>query len=200
MLWQRDYILRMIHQMGEFLRRLKETLNDLDRQAMLGDLCREKCGIALETADGLDEKSLGEMLPPEPRLILSELYYIRALHTRLLPEEARAFLGRSARLLLSLKEESLVCRERCYRLHDLEADAALTPAEYLDAFAFYLEAEAFDWAEDALFFALEEGAGGLEEGLRGFMGLRALSDQRLTAGGLPRQELEELIHTLQARI
>ena len=117
MLFQRDYILRMIQMLGEFVRRLKETLDEMEKRRLLEDLCCEKCGMTLLTADGLDEKSLAQMLPPEPRLILSELYYIRARHTQMLPEDEETCLARSARLLLSLGEESLISQERKERLN-----------------------------------------------------------------------------------
>lgn len=191
----------MIQMLGEFVRRLNETLDEMEKRHLLEDLCQEKCGLPLLTADGLDEKSLAQMLPTEPRLILSELYYIRARHTQTLPEDEAAYLARSARLLLSLGEESLICQERRERLHDLEPWADFTPAEYLEAFAFYLEGEAFDWAEDALFFALEGGAPeALSQGIAGFESLRELSDNRLQRGGLNREELESLIQELRARI
>lgn len=200
MLFEQDYILRMIQMLGNFLRRLKEIALETEKRQELDHFCQEKCGLSLHTADTLSQESLTQLLPPEPRLILSELYYIRAQHTQCLEEERLEWLGRSARLLLSLKEESLICQERRERLHEMMAEAALSPEEMLDAFAFFLEGEAFDWAEDALFFALEDGAEkALQLGLQGFERLRDLSDKRLAAGGLSRRELNELIDELQAR-
>ena len=201
MIFQRDYILRMIQQLGEFVRRLKETLDEMEKARLLKDVCREKCGISLETADRLDTDSLARMLPSEPRLMLSELYYIRAMHIQAMPEDEAEWLGRSLRLLLSLEDESLICQERRERLHELTLKVSLTPGEELAAFRFFLEGEAFDWAEDALFFALEGGCPEAQaQGLAGFEGIRALSDERLSRGGLPREELEALIQELQARI
>ena len=200
MLFEQDYILRLIQMMGNFLRRLKELLLETEKQQELDRFCEEKCGIKLKVADTLTFHSLSQLLPPEPRLILSELYYIRALHTQCLAEDRLEWLGRSARLLLSLKEESLVCQERRERLHELIGEIDLSPEEMLEAFAFFLEGEAFDWAEDALFFALEDGAvNALHRGIEGFKSLRALCDKRLQAGGLSRWELNELIDELQAR-
>lgn len=201
MIFQRDYILRMIEQLGEFVRRLNEVLNEMEKDRLLTAMCQEKCGLSMETADGLDTESLARMLPPEPRLALSELYYIRARHTPVMPEEEEIFLSRSLGLLLSLEGESLICQERRERLHDLTQEVELAPEEQLAAFRFFLEGEAFDWAEDALFFALESDCPeALAQGLVGFEGVRALSDERLSRGGLPREELEALIQELQARI
>lgn len=201
MIFQRDYILRIIEQLGEAVCRLKEAVRELDKERLLAGLYREKCGVSMKTADGLDVESLINMLPSEPRLVLSELYYIRALHTRVLPETETEFLTRSMQLLLSLEDESLICQERRERLHDLTLKVSLTPEEQLAAFRFFLEGEAFDWAEDALFFALEEGAeDALQQGMAGFESLRTFSDDRLQRGGMPREELDMLMRELQARI
>lgn len=206
MFFQKDYILRMIEMMGDFMRRIGEMLDDMHRFRLLSDACREHCGIDLDAAGKLSVESLVELLAPQPRLMMAEILYIQAMQTSL-PEETREeLLYRAARLLFSLREESLLCELRHERLMECmgEARALVTPRDRMDAAAFLAEAERFDGAEDQVYQALAEAEAGaypalLYEGTALMESLLAVPQKRLQEGGLPLKEVLESIATLKKR-
>ncbi len=206
MFFQKDYVLRMIEMMGDFMRRIGEMLDDLQRLRLLDDACREHCGMDIDAARKLSVESIIELLAPQPRLMMAEILYIQAMQTSL-PEESREqLLYRSARLLLSLREESLLCELRCERLKACLADAwtLFTPRDRMDAAAFFMQAEQFGLGEDQLYQALDEAS--LEEypqllkdGQALLEGCLTVPKTRLEAGGLPYPEVKESLETLKKR-
>ena len=206
MFFQKDYILRMIEMMGDFMRRIGEMLDDLQRMRLLDDTCREHCGMDLDAAQKLSVESLIELLSPQPRLMMSEILYIQAMRTSL-PEEAQEqLLYRCARLLLSLRGESLLCELRYERLQACLAAAGplFTATDRMDAAAFFMQAEQFELGEDQLYEALdaasmEEYPKLLADGEALMEGCLAVPKGRLEAGGLPYPEILESLNTLKKR-
>ena len=207
MFFQKDYVLRMIEMMGDFARRIGEMLDDLHRLRLLDDACREHCGMDLQAAKKLSVESIIDLLSPQPRLMMAEILYIQAMQTTLEEEEREQLLYRCARLLLSLREESLLCELRQDRLKDCltQADGLFTPRDRMDAAAFFMAAEQFGMGEDQLYQALaeaapEEYAALLAEGENLMAGCRAVPADRLAAGGLPHAEVMESLNLLKKRV
>lgn len=206
MFFQKDYVLRMIEMMGDFMRRIGEMLDDMHRLRLLDDACREHCGMDLEAAGKLSVESIIDLLAPQPRLMMAEILYIQALQTSM-PEETREqLMYRCSRLLLSLREESLLCELRWERLNACITDVGplFTPRDRMDAAAFLIQAEQFGLGEDQLYESLDEAS--LEEypqllaqGQRLMEGCLNLPKGRLETGGLPYPEVLESIATLKKR-
>lgn len=206
MFFQKDYILRMIEMMGDFMRRIGEMLDDMHRLSLLDDACREHCGMDIGAAGKLSVESIIELLAPQPRLMMAEILYIQAMQTSL-PEDTREqLLYRCARLLLSLREESLLCELRWERLNACIEDVGplFTPRDHMDAAAFFIQAEQFGLGEDRLYESLDEAS--LEEypklladGQKLMEGCLNLPKSRLESGGLPYPEVLESITALKKR-
>ena len=158
MFFQRDYILRMIEMMGDIMRRIREMMNDLARMKLLEDVCRDHCGLPLETAEALTARSLHELLQPMPRLMMSEILYAKATTFTLPLDERDALLYKSLCLLASLWEEGPLCELRADRLLEMKEAAFpfLTGGELLDCARFLMEGERYADMEDALFQAVEQ--------------------------------------------
>lgn len=163
MFFQKDYILRMIEMMGDLMRRIKELMDDLSRMRLLEDACHKHCGISLETAQGLTAQSLAALLPPMPRLMMSEILYIRANAFSLPTDQQEELLYRSLCLLASLWSEGPLCEARAQRLLELKEAVGnrLSGEELMDCARFFFEAEAYGPMEDALFQAVGDGVTGL---------------------------------------
>ncbi len=157
MFFQKDYILRMIEMMGDLMRRIMELMDDLDRMKLLEDACHRHCGISLEAAQGLTVRSLAALLPPMPRLMMSEILYIRAEGFPLPLEEQEDLRYKSLCLLASLYSEGPLCEARAQRLLELKAglQGRLSPEVLMDCARFFFQAEAYGPMEDALFQAVE---------------------------------------------
>ena len=206
MFFQKDYILRMIEMMGDFMRRIGEILDDMQRGRLLDEACRQHCGMDLQAARGLSLESLAELLAPKPRLMLSEILYIQAMQTSLPPEEREQLFYRCGGLLLSLKEESLLSELRHQRLGEClrEAGGLFTPGERMDAAAFFFQAEQFEQGEDQLFAALDAAPRGEYPSLLGrgealLSACLTVPGERLRAGGLPLEEVREGLAALKGR-
>ncbi len=160
--YQRDYILRLIHMLGDLMRRLAERVDDRARGRMLDETCREFCGMPLEAAEALAPESLRTLLAPLPRLVLAELLLGKAQALTLPDDEQTALRLRALGLLASLYPESQLCELRAERLIHLKAELLpwLSAAELMDCARFFAMAERYDEMEDALFQALarEQGA------------------------------------------
>ncbi len=206
MFFQKDYVLRMIEMMGDFMRRIGELLDDLHRLRLLDDACRQHCGMDLNAARKLSVESLIDLLAPQPRLMMAEILYIQAMRTTLTEEEREQLLYRAARLLLSLRGESLLCELRHERLSECleKAQELLTARDKMDAAAFFVQADQFGKGEDQLYEALdaaapEECASYLDEGEALLNECLAVPPKRLEDGGLPYNEVLESMQTLQRR-
>ena len=156
-MFQRDYIMRLIEMMGDMMRRIAELMNDLQRMKLLNDACRRHAGLSLETAESLNSQSLLEMLGPIPRLMVSELLYIRAYSFSLSVDRQEDCLLKCLRLLSSLWAEGSLCELRADRLLEIKArvQTLLTTDDLLCCARFFAQAERYDEVENALFQAAE---------------------------------------------
>lgn len=203
--FERDYILRMIQMMGDFMRRLAEKLDDAERDAMLDGESRRLCGVPFHTGETLDEESLNELLPPVPRFMMSELLYVKAKATSRLPYgEAEALLLKALRLLSSLHGEPRLCDLRAERLDELKGSVAgLLNADDLWACArFFAQAERYDAMEDAIFQTLDalppaEQAPRRAEGAQMLRRAAKASEQALALCNMTAAELREAAHELE---
>jgi hypothetical protein len=154
--YQRDYILRLIHMLGELMRRVYELLDDHQRMRLLNDACREHCGMSLEAAENLQTESLLSLLAPVPRLMLAEFMAARAELFSLPVGDAETLKYTALRLLASLNTETQLCDLRVEKLIGLKREIfpMLTAADLMDCARFFWQAERFDEMEDALFQAL----------------------------------------------
>ena len=206
MSYQRDYILRLIQMMGDLMRRLTEKLENSERMAMLDDRSRELCGISLAVAEELDEQSLIEMLLPLPRLMMSELLYIKAQTCELPIGDAEALQYKTLRLLASLYAEPQLCDLRADRLEMLKQALLekLTAPELIDCARFFAQAERFDHMEDALFQALARETGApwqadREEGVAMLRQAAAATQQSLALCNMTGLELRASAHGLETQ-
>ena len=204
MMFERDYILRMIQMMGDWLRRLAELLSDLERMRFLGELCRRHCGMTLKAAEALSDESLVSLLDPEPRFLLSELIYLHAAQTTCDDEQAQALLAKSLRLLLSLSGEGELCEQRAARLGDLKEQTLplLTAEELMACAGFLVNGERYDLAEDAAFQAIERAEPSrqtalLSQALALMERAAAASPQALALCGMTPDELAESVSLLR---
>lgn len=203
MAFQRDYVLRMIEMMGELFRRLGDLMDEKERIRALDAVCRDQCGLSLDAALALREETITALLPPRGLLSLSELSYLQAQCTARDEERRQALLLRTLRLLCSLYGEEVLCVERSLRLRELmDACAdALSAEDYLGCARFFIAGEHFDYAEDAIFLAVEAARDRhvcVLQGVALLRGLLLLSDSVLTPGGLPREDVLRAIDDLEA--
>ena len=205
--YQRDYILRLIHMMGDLMRRVLKKLDDRERGRMLNDACREFCGMSLETGEALAEESLVAMLAPLPRLMMSELLYIKAATCELPVGDDDALRLRSLRLLASLHTESQLCDLRAARLTELKAGLMdeLNAGDLMDCARFLSQAERYDGMEDALFQALDREEGeprerDRQEAARMLRRAARAPERSLALCGMTAQELRASARELETEI
>ena len=158
--FQRDYILRLIHMLGEFFRAVARLLDDQDRLRLMNATCHEHCGMPLSTMEGLTADSLEALLPPVPRLMAGELLAGKAQFLPVTEEEALALRLKAFRLIASLHTEARMCDLLAPKLIELKGFtlASLTADDLLAGARFFAQAERFDEMEDALFQALPPAA------------------------------------------
>ncbi len=206
MFFQRDYVLRMIEMMGDLMRRIGELLDDLSRAKLLSEACRTHCGIDLESAEALTAESLETLLPPMPRLMMSEILYMRAKASSLPMDQQEELFYKSFHLLASLWSEGPLCELRTGRLLELKALLMdrISPEELLCCARFFQEAEAYDHMEDALFQAAEQLPPGAErdaalaEGTGMLAQAASAAPQALAFAHCTREELLDSVRDLQA--
>ena len=155
-MFHRDYILRLIQMTGDLARRVAELMDELDQLKLLDEKCREHCGMSLQALEELSTESLCDMLAPKPRLIASEMLYLRASLPGARWEIQEGLLLKSMRLLASLgDDEGPLCEARLPRMRELKA-ALLPLLGYDDLMAcarFFSQGESYGDMEDALFQA-----------------------------------------------
>jgi hypothetical protein len=154
--FQKDYILRLIHMLGELMRRLAKKLDDRERNRMLDEFCLEQCGMPLVTAESLTDESLRSLLPPMPRMVLSDLMLGKAEYVAMPYEDAEALQVKALRLLASLYGETRLCDLCAEKLTQLKRDILplLAAPDLMDCARFFATAQRYDEMEDALFQAL----------------------------------------------
>lgn len=215
-MYQRDYIMRMIEQLGQFLTRILGL-----KEAKKFDAARMEIDRAGKILLGLD-MSLIRVLTDEK--IISLLQPTGSLDS-----------GRCLLIAELLREEGEICklqgkddeRYSCYSkslslfLEALAVNAHFRTQEYLakiDLLIAYLKQTTlpahideklfryfemtgeYARAENLLFQLIEaDHPGMLEEGIRFYQRLLAKTDSGLEQGNLPREEVEEGLRVLQGR-
>ena len=205
MAFQRDYILRLIEMMGDFFRRIGDMIDQAEQLREMDALCREHCGMPLNTARELTMDTLTGLLTPQARLILSEILYVRGRACSNHDDEAAQDFLRALRLLNTLNEDITLCTERAERLKDLldRAEDLLTADDYIAAARFFMSADRFPDCEDAVFMAVDcakDRHTAALEGIALFRNILVLPDDILLAGGMPREDAERAILDLQKRM
>ena len=205
--FERDYILRLIQMMGDFMRRIAEKMDDLERGRMLDMECRKLCGMSMEAGASLAFESLREMLSPMPRYMLSELLYVKAMASSSLPiEEADQLLIKALRLLATLHTEARLCDLRAQRLDEIKAAVfmQLTAADLMDCARFFAQAERYDLMEDTLFQALartsvQERVQTLDEAVSMLRRGAKATENALALCGMTADELRQAAHELETQ-
>ena len=199
-MFQRDYILRMIEMMGDLARKVAQLMEELEYLHQLDDASRLHCGVPLKALEELSCESLMDLMGPEPRLYASEILYLRAGERHIHMEEREQLLLKSLRLLVSIKEEGILCEARAARLKELKNTVLplLNSADLLRCASFFQEGERYNEMEDALFQAVERCADPLERRqlIRLGSGLLAAaaesaSEHALIYCGMSREELQQ---------
>ena len=206
MYFEKDYILRVIEMIGQFLSRLKEKTLLADQLAELDQLCREHVGLTLEAGRTLSEDTLHDLLDHQAVFILSEVLYIdSAMIDWTDRDQADESAMKSLRLLASLYEEDELAELRSQRLKELSTRLReyMSAADYLDCARFFLNGGFYSDTEDMVFLAVENASDGEKEyyrthGLSLLYNMRVLPDDTLLPGGMSRAEINESIVDLQA--
>ncbi|HEX7021908.1 MAG TPA: DUF6483 family protein [Trueperaceae bacterium] len=208
-----DFLTRMVEKMAETVAAIL-TLNRQGDVAgareLLDQAYREQTGSEAQLLHLLPSEQLLDLLSSagaldvEKTLIIAELLQLDG--------DVRAEAGESAPSPLALKsldlsvEALLAAPDLLVRLAD-KVDGrigtlsgyALPPATQRRLFEYYALAGQYARAEDQLFELLEVAPTGelVARGRRFYHALGGLSDEALAAGGLPRAELEEGMHSLE---
>lgn len=134
-LYQRDYILRMIEEMGVILVRLREMIlgGASDRRMVDGEIRKVAHGIGfdIDVARIADDATLERMVAPTGALepgrgwLIAECFYLHGLEAQLdeRAEEARASLSRALRLFGLLAPDALLpsgFTEAALRIQEIE--------------------------------------------------------------------------------
>ena len=205
MFFEKDYILRVIEQIGEFFRRLTELASRADQRAALDRFCRERCLCTLDGARALDTGTAAELMNETTRFLLSEVLYLDGMLLRADEEKTRSYL-KALRLLSGLSGDGPLCMERSPRLKELAGLCRdeMTGEDDLACASFFMNGGRYDAMEDMIFFGAEcEGntKDRIARGLDMMYNARVMPDETLILGGLPREELEsgiaELTHMLE---
>jgi hypothetical protein len=206
--FERDYILRMIQMMGDFMRRIAEKMDDFERGRMLDEESRRLCGVPFAAGESMDGESLIGLLPPVPRMMMSELLFIKArTASDLAWGEGDALMLKSLRLLSSLHGEPRLCELRAGRLIELKEAvlSSLTAGDLMDCARFFAQAERYDAMEDALFqardgLAGEARAAAAAEGAELLRRAAKAPERTLALCGMTGRELREAARELEAEI
>lgn len=152
MLYERDYILRVIAEMGRMLRGMRDAATGEIRRAMMDAAIRSQCGLSLKAACSMQEDSLIALLPEEIRLRLSLLL---AGWAEMCGQDA-PLQARSLRLMISLQEEAMAgsLAEKAYGLLKGSLDELLAEDVYGCA-QFLRRGERYDLMDSAAFFLWE---------------------------------------------
>lgn len=200
MLYERDYILRVIAEMGRMLRALRDAATVEIRLGMLDAACRAQCGLSLKAACTLEEDSLRTLLPREAQLRLSML--LSACAETSLPDETDAapVQARSLRLMLASAEGAEAVGALAGQLDGLLRASLplLTPEELLVCAAFFREGGRYDLMDKAAFFLWETLTPAGKEKHRAALSALydGLDEARLSACGMTRGEMADSLRLL----
>ena len=200
MLYERDYILRVIAEMGRMLRALRDAATEEIRLGMLDAACRAQCGLSLKAARTLEEDSLRTLLPREALLRLSML--LSSLAETALPDETDAapVQARSLRLMLASAEGAEAAGALAGQLDGLLRASLplLTPEDMLACAAFFREGGRYDLMDNATFFLWETlPPAGKDKHRAALSALYdGLDEARLSACGMTRGDVAESLRLL----
>ena len=200
MLYERDYILRVIAEMGRMLRALRDAATVEIRLGMLDAACRAQCGLSLKAARTLEEDSLPTLLPRETLLRLSLL--LSACADTALPDEedAAPVRARSLRLMLASARGTEAVGALAAQLDGLmRASLPLLTAEDLLACAAFLrEGGRYDLMDNAAFFLWETlPPAGRDKHRAALTALyQGLDETLLSACGMTRGEMADSLRLL----
>ena len=200
MLYERDYILRVIAEMGRMLRALRDAATEEIRLGMLDAACRAQCGLSLKAARLMDEDSLRALLPRETLLRLSMLLSAcaeTALHDE---DDAAPLQARSLRLMLASADGPEAAGALAAQLDGLlRASLPLLMAEDLLACAaFFREGGRYDLMDNAAFFLWETLPPAGKDKHRAVLSALydGLDEARLSACGMTRGEITDSLRLL----
>ena len=200
MLYERDYILRVIAEMGRMLRALRDAATEEIRLGMLDAACRAQCGLSLKAARLMDEDSLRALLPREAQLRLSMLLSACAETALTDEEDAAPMQARSLRLMLASAEGPEAAGALAAMLDGLmRASLPLLPAEdLLTCAAFFREGGRYDLMDNAAFFLWETlPPVGKDKHRAALSALYdGLDEARLSACGLTRGDVKDSLRLL----
>lgn len=200
MLYERDYILRVIAEMGRMLRALRDAATEEIRLGMLDAACRAQCGLSLKAARTLEEDSLRTLLPREALLRLSML--LSSLAETALPDETDAapVQARSLRLMLASAEGAEAAGALAVTLDGLLRASLplLTAEDLLACAAFFREGGRYDLMDNAAFFLWETlPTAGKDKHRAALSALYdGLDEARLSACGMTRGDLADSLRLL----
>ena len=210
-----DYVRRLIEQLGKALRAILQAEQTGDRRGLERHFeagGKTLLGFDLKLLDALDEPALRKFFQPDAELdagkCLAAAMFLREKASRFadeLDENRRLLLNQKALFLLTIAlEESPVLRETEFAAAFPEMLAAV-PAEsrtagILGALRDYNETlGAFAKCEDVLFEQVAQQMISLDDAQDFLRDLLRRSDTELSAGNLPRSEIEEAIAELEYR-
>lgn len=200
MYFQRDYVLRMIEMMGEFIGRILSIANEKVAMDELDEVAQKGCGLPMEMLRTGDADMLRDLLDEPQRFLAAELLLINIeIEKRSKTEEELLPLKIQAlSLLSSLRDPDylLPASDRSARLVR-ENLAALPLDTLLEAAALFEVGGNYALAEDALYAATEIIPAQTPALLAFYERLLPLEDAELIAGGLSRDEVTEGIMSLK---
>ena len=200
MLYERDYILRVIAEMGRMLRALRDAATEEIRLGMLDAACRAQCGLSLKAACTMTVDSLLALLPREAQLRLSML--LSACAETSLPDETDAApaQARSLRLMLASAEGAEAAGTLAGQLDGLMRASLplLTPEDMLACAAFFREGGRYDLMDNAAFFLWETLPPAGKDMHRAALSALydGLNEARLSACGMTRGDLADSLRLL----
>lgn len=211
-MFRRDYLMNMIEQMTEaigHILQLKRELKHQEALLVIDELLDKRFGLSGKLIRSLSDKDLMAVLTTNGVIETDKIQAIAVtlkqeseLHAELGNEDASFTSGLKAlqlfmRLSLVGAEPTLVnpSKEAEQLLEQLKAYELPVHAKLL--LAEWLEGEGqFARAEDVLYELMEDEAVGKEEAAAYYRRLLFYEDEKLEAGGLPREEVQYGLNSL----
>lgn len=209
----RDYLMRIIEQLVVALERilhLQDTGRYEDAETEIRVTCRKLLGFDLSFIEPLADSDIIKLLGGTGRLDTPKCHALGILLAR--RAELRAIAGdEDASLRLSVKalrlllEAHLDAGASIMKDHAAVTEALIERLESFDLpqaikeklFAYFEMGGRYDKAEDALFDIVAMDSGIRERGIAFYKRLMLKTDAELSAGNLPRTEVEEGLATLE---
>lgn len=212
----RDYLLRMIHQLAQVLARVlklneakcyDESLEEINASS------RRLIGMDIRMLTSLSDTEfirllgLGDRFDLEKCVVAAELLRMVGEVKLAQGDEASTYECRVASLSLFLEllrhETGTLPKEYSDSVERLVKELSvyeLSLALRQRIFQYYEYAGRFDLAENVLVEILQQEPGLVSEGVKFYTRLQAKSDEDLSKGNLPRNEVEEGLNNLKRRL